>query len=521
MSRGAAWVTLLLVSETVDLSHKVRELPLKPGVYLFKDRFNRIIYVGKARSLRKRVSQYFHPSRRMTADPKTRALIESIRDFDFHVVRSDPEAILLEGRLIKEYRPRYNVSFRDDKRFMLVKVNLNDPYPRFVTTRLRKDDGCRYFGPFVHSSALKSTLDLMRKKFKLRTCRPTLPDEKDFKHCLDHVIRNCSAPCVGKITRAEYLNQIQQACDFLEGKSAEMQGELEAQMKKASEKLDFEKAAQIRDLLSDLRKTTKPQRRFVRDLPTTVIPQQDMKLLGEELELPGPAKTIECFDISNISTVHKVASMVVFRNGRPDRYHYRRYRIKGVKGQDDFASMAEAVRRRYSRILREGGRMPDLIVVDGGKGQLSSALRELEALGQDSQPIIGLAKQREEIFRPGQSDPLVLSHSNAALRLLQRVRDEAHRYANEYHQLLMKRRIAESVLDECPGISERKKVSLLRHFKSVDKVRKASAAELQEVEGIGPKLAGQIVEFFARMKPAKIEEDAQESGDVVYRLKTR
>jgi excinuclease ABC subunit C len=510
------------VSEKPDLSPKVRALPHKPGVYLFKDRFHKVIYVGKARDLHRRVSQYFHPSRRMTADLKTRALVDSIWDLETHVVRSEPESILLEGKLIKEYRPRYNISFRDDKRFLLVKVNLNDPYPRFQLTRNKKEDGCRYFGPFAHSGALRSTLNLMKKLYGLRSCRPVLPDEKDHRHCLDHIIKNCSAPCVGKITRGEYIARIHEACTFLEGKSSTMLQELEDEMMKAAGRLDFEKAASLRNMLQDIRETTAPRRKFVREIPSTVIPEKDLEILRDVLRLPSVPAVIECFDISNISVTHKVASMVAFRNGRPDRANYRRFRITTVEGQDDFASMAEVVGRRYRRLVDEKRALPDLIMVDGGKGQLSSAVRELQALGLAGQPVIGLAKQREEIFRPFSPHPIVLPAESGALRMLQRIRDEAHRFANGYHQLLMKKRMTESVLDECPGVSQAKKKALLQHFGSVDRMRKAAAGDFQVVPGVGEKLALELEGFFARLahKPVSVlGATPSKDGDVVYTLR--
>ncbi len=493
---------------------KVRDLPHKPGVYLFKDRFNRVIYVGKARDLNKRVSQYFHPSRRFQADRKTQALLESIWDLEAHTVKSEPESLLLEGKLIKEYRPRYNISFRDDKKFLLVKVNLNDPFPRFQLTRMRKDDGCRYFGPFAHSGSLRKTLSLLRRKFHLRTCRPAIPGEVDFRHCLQHIIKNCSAPCVNKITRAGYIAKVNEACEFLDGASGEMLAEFKAEMKKAAERLDFERAAEIRNLLSDLKRTTSPTKRFARQFVTTVQPIEDMATLQEALGLPIRPNIIECFDISNISITHKVASMVCFRGGKPDRENYRRYRIKTVEGQDDFASMAEVVRRRYSRVLTEGIRKPNLVVVDGGKGQLSSAKRELDALGLADLPIIGLAKENEEIFRPGESAPLVIDHSSGAIRLLQRIRDEAHRFANGYHQILMKQRVSESLLDDCPGVSENRKRLLLRHFGSIAKLRQATAEEICAIDGIGPKLADTLVDFLAKLKRRvpKLKEDLEDES---------
>lgn len=508
--------------ESPDLSAQVRALPHKPGVYLFKDRFHKVIYVGKARDLHRRVSQYFHPSRRQTADLKTRALIQSIWGLETHVVRSEPESILLEGKLIKEYRPRYNISFRDDKRFLLVKVNLADPFPRFQLTRAKKDDGCRYFGPFAHSGALRSTLNLMKRLYGLRSCRAILPGERDYKHCLDHIIKNCSAPCIAKISRAAYFARVKEACAFLEGKSADMLRELESEMQLAVGRLDFERAAMLRNMLEDIRDTTRPQRRFVRELPGTIIPENDLEALRDALGLATVPAIIECFDISNISTTHKVASMVAFHNGRPDRANYRRFRVKTVQGQDDFASMAEVVGRRYRRLAAERRTMPDLIVVDGGKGQLGAALRELEALGLHQQPLIGLAKQHEEIFRPRSPEPLVLPPESGALRLLQRIRDEAHRFANGYHQLLMKKRMTESVLDECPGVSEAKKKALLAHFGSIDRIRQANEAALREVPGVGQKLARELRAFFSRITAGpEIHSDTSAettSADVTYTL---
>ncbi len=515
--------------EKTDFRVKLRELPHRPGVYLMKDRFDRVIYVGKARDLKKRVTQYFRPSRSMTADPKTRALIESIWDLEWHTVLSEPEALLLEGRLIKEYRPRYNVSFRDDKRFLLVKVDTRDPWPRFRLTRLRVEDGSTYFGPFVHSGALRQTLAFLRKKFGVLTFGKGVPSARELKSSTYQVPLR-----LADLSPEQYRERVSMASDFLEGRSKEMLAELEVEMKAAAERLDFEQAVQIRDMLDDLRKTTAPTRKFTRvSLPSTVNPEEDIRQLQDALGLPTVPRHMECFDISNISSTYIVASMVCFRDGAPDRDSYRRYRITSIQGQNDFASMAEVVRRRYARVLREVGRrsralrvaesadpsggtwvdfsesqegqhaqarrfgaaVPDLIVVDGGRGQLSSACAELQQLGLHAVPIIGLAKEFEEIYRPGVAIPLRLPHSSGALRLLQRIRDEAHRFANSYHQLLLKRRMAESLLDDCPGMSTRRKKALLARFGSVARLRRASLEQLAGVEGIGAKLAVQILGF--------------------------
>lgn len=476
-----------------DLQEKVREIPHRPGVYVIRDRLKRVIYVGKARDLRKRVGSYFTPSRQMRSDPKTRALMESIWDLECHVVRSDAEAVLFEGKLIKEFRPKYNVSFKDDKRFLLVRVHPGDEFPRFVLTRLRREDGARYFGPFAHAGAVRATLNAMKKKFGLRSCHPVVPGEKDYKHCLDHIIKNCSAPCVGRVTREEYLARVRAACDFLDGQNSEMIRQVEEQMRAAADGLDFEKAAQLRNLHSDLTATTKAMTRFTRkSLPTTPTPADDLAALRDALGLPGVLQVIECFDISNISSAHIVASMVRFRAGVPERSGYRKYRIVGTPHQDDFASMAEVVRRRYGRVLREGAPLPDLVIVDGGRGQLSSACGELRRLGLQDVAIIGLAKEFEEIHRPGRALPLRLPEDSGALRLLQRIRDEAHRTANAYHGLLLKKRVLASALDEIPGVAAARKNSLLKRFGSVERLKKITPGEMATVSGISPALARKI-----------------------------
>ncbi len=487
-----------------------------------KDRFGTVIYVGKARDLRKRVNQYFHPSRRMGWDLKFNALVEAICDFDFHVVRSDPEAYLLEGKLIKEFHPRYNVSFRDDKRFLMLKVNLNDPIPNFTFTRFRKDDGARYFGPFSNSGALRNTLALVRRQFNLRGCRAFTPGEADYKHCLYGHLKYCTAPCIGNVTREQYLEQVRAACDFLEGQCAEMKEQLAVEMKKAALAQDYEKAAGLRDLIRDLKETTKKERKFERvpyTLPLSVNPGNDLAELAKVLGLRKPPQRIEGFDISNISGTFAVASLVSFKNGRPDRANYRRFKIKTVEGQDDFASMAEVVFRRYSRLKREmedgslkmgtsvrsktpstisylpSANLPDLILIDGGKGQLSAACEELKKLGLEKIPVIGLAKEFEEIYRTGENKPLRLGLDHPAVKLLQRIRDECHRVANSYNAQLRIKRISESVLDEFPGIGEARKAALLKKFGSVQRLKTATLEQIAAVPGFGGKAAVELKKF--------------------------
>ena len=506
---------------TDHIRTKLSQVPHKPGVYLMKDRFGTVIYVGKARDLRRRVSQYFHPSRRQGWDLKFNALIDAIHDFDVHLVRSEPEALLLEGRLIKEFQPRYNISFRDDKRFLLLKVNLNDPIPRFTLTRLKQDDGARYFGPFAHSAALRGTLAMVRRKFNLRGCRPLHPTEADYKHCLYANLKYCTAPCIGNVAREAYLLQVQAACEFLSGQSAEMEKQLEDEMKKAAAALDFEKAAQLRDALDDLRRTMRKTEKFERlpyKLPLAIDPARDLEDLARALELPAAPKRIEGFDISNISGTFAVASMVSFKEGRPDRSNYRRFKMKTVTGQDDFACMAETIRRRYSRLLKEsksqgtaqeieGGislpeqsttlpaNLPDLILIDGGKGQLNAACAELAKLRLNGVPIIGLAKEFEEIYRPDISEPLRLNHNTGALKLLQRVRDESHRFANTYNAKLRLKKISESILDEFPGIGQQRKAALLKKFGSIQRLRLATLEQIAEIPGFGGKAAAELKAF--------------------------
>ncbi|MGO8763932.1 MAG: excinuclease ABC subunit UvrC [Limisphaerales bacterium] len=575
---------------------KISTLPHKPGIYLMRDRLGTVIYVGKARNLRKRVSQYFQKGRRMGWDLKFNALVEAICDFDFHLVRSEPEALLLEGKLIKEFKPRYNISFRDDKRFLMLKVNLNDPIPNFAFARFKKDDGARYFGPFVNATAARNVVMLARRQFNLRGCRVFTPGENDYKHCLYAHLKYCTAPCVGNVTRDQYLDQVKAACDFLEGQCHEMQEQLAAEMKKAAGAQDFEKAASLRDLLRDLKTTTRRTEKFERipySLPGNAQPQSDLQELATALNLPAPPQRIEAFDISNISGTFAVASMVSFKNGRPDRANYRRFKIKSVEGQDDFASMAEVVRRRYTRILQEnapaqktkkddmgeavpeelqklvdetsrkvkrripvrnfemqsgssphepggpsphpgplpshpmgaereeqanahshseaprqnttgsggqcanpsGNSLPDLILIDGGKGQLGMAVAELKKLGLEKLPVIGLAKEFEEIHLPERDEPLRLGLEHPATKLLQRIRDESHRVANSYNAQLRLKRISESVLDDFPGIGERRKAALLKKFGSVRRLQLATVEQISEVPGFGGKAAEELKRF--------------------------
>jgi excinuclease ABC subunit C len=319
-------------------------------------------------------------------------------------------------------------------------------------------------------------------------------------------LKYCTAPCVGNITREQYLEQVSAACNFLEGQCREMQGQLEAEMKKAAAAHEFEKAADLRDLLRDLQDTWKRTEKFARvpyNLPLAINPANDLVELAKVLDLSAAPVRIEGFDISNISGTFAVASLVSFKNGRPDRANYRRFKIKTVIGQDDFASMAEVVHRRYSRLKREAKPMPDLILVDGGKGQLGMACAELKKLGLEKTPVIGLAKEFEEIYLPEKSLPLRLGLDHPAVKLLQRLRDECHRVANSYNAQLRLKKISESVLDEFPGIGERRKAALLKKFGSVQRLKTATLEQIAAVPGFGGKAAEELKNFLAaRSTPA-------------------
>lgn len=519
----------------------VSKLPLDPGCYLFKDADGKIIYVGKAKSLRRRVSQYFADKEK---DPKTERLVEKISGVEFFVTSSEAEALILENNLIKRHKPKYNIDLKDSKRFASI-VLTDEKFPRLVVTRNRTLKG-KYYGPFVNAEARDNALKVLRKTFQIRTCGK-LPK----RECLKFHIGTCSAPCTGKISEEEYKANLEFAGKYLAGKAEELICALKQEMKTASEKMNFERAAVLRDrisalvMLHDRQKMEREKRQdedvinyiisgekvhlivfsaiggmlaskqefsfglkedFLEEfmaqyyaenpipreiiLPdalseesllalteylentrgdkvTIAVPQKGEKyeMLGlvkknveasllsgeneanalrEALRLEKNPKIIECFDISNIQGTDSVGSMVRFRNGEPDKSEYRRFRIKTVEGADDFASIAEVVRRRYSRLKAEGKEMPDLAVIDGGPGQLRAAVSALQIAGAKL-PVISLAKRFEEIYRPGKSEPIRLDRKDPGLKLLMRIRDEAHRFAVKYHRLLRsKRMIGES-----------------------------------------------------------------------------
>jgi len=509
-----------------QLKEKVRNLPHTPGVYLMKDRFGNVIYVGKAKDLKKRVSTYFQPSRKkMVAQPKVRSMLPLIADLETIDVKSETEALLLEGKLLKEYKPRYNTEFVDDKRFLMVKVDVQNPIPVFRLARNRNDQGSQYFGPFVHATMLRKTLSEMRLKFGilLNDARPEEIQPGVYR-MYDDVRREIYGH-ENIVSVETYRTRVEQACEFLDGKSKEWIVQLEQQMLTYAQEKNFEKAAELRDLISSMRQTLERTRKFSTTVNLRISPEGVMERLKEVLDLPTVPRHIECFDISHTSGAFVVASMVCFKDGKPSRNDYRRFRIKRYVGNDDFRSMEEVVGRRYQRLFREERPMPDLIIIDGGKGQVTSAMRSFLLLEIPPPPMIGLAKKMETIIFPDNRAPLNLPHDDAALFLLQRTRDEAHRFANTFNAELRSKKIRESVLDEFPGLGKVRKKDLMDHFRSIDRLRKATVFEIQAVKGFGGKMAAELFDF---LHPSKSDDakngnlfDEKYADDPIRSIPTR
>jgi excinuclease ABC subunit C len=481
-----------------QIRKKLRELPDAPGCYLMRDARGRIIYVGKAASLRRRVTSYFRDATLRRGSPKLRGLVRSVQDFECLVVRSEAEAVLTEGRLIKEYKPRYNVSFRDDKRFLLLAADGREPLPRFRLCRIRREDGNLYFGPYASAAAVRAALDFVEKTFGIRKCLPRKPDAESYRHCLNDIIRFCSAPCVDRVTPEAYRERFDKACSFLRGERKEELAALESSMQEAAEALQFERAAALRDLLMLLRRAVRDRARVA---PTPEMRREDaaegVKQLQALLGLARPPRRIEGFDISTISGTLAVGSLICFLDGQPQRSRYRRFRIRTVEGNDDPAMIGEVVRRRFERLKAEGREAPDMVLVDGGITQVRAARAVLADLGFGGVAVAGLAKRFEEIRMDDDGPSRRLPRDSKALRVLQRLRDEAHRFALTYHRLLRARRIQESRLDEIPGVGETIRRRLLERFGSVHRLARADRAEVESVPGVGVRLADAVLTHLA------------------------
>ncbi|CAN5743686.1 excinuclease ABC subunit UvrC [soil metagenome] len=599
-----------------QFSERLAVLPAAPGVYIFKNQYRGVLYVGKASSLRSRVRSYFQDSRNL--DHKTRELVEQIVDFE--TIRTDTasEALILENELIKRYLPKYNIMLKDGKSYPYIRIT-NEEWPRVFSTRNIVQDGSRYYGPYTSASSVHTTLDLLKRLFPYRACDIKITEDAP-RACLYYHIGRCLGPCIGVAARSEYARAVEGVALFLEGRGEELVPNMQSDMNRASEALDFEKAARLRDEIKAVQHVLERQKivsgkgydadvlavaqsaggdagvqvAFIRNgkilgseyflmdgsrvdddpaqilasfvgqfyqdaavvprelilqyaLPdaaiveeflserrkgmvNTVVPQRGSKRqlvqmvsksaldnleqnrlrwlsdeqkltaamseLSDALSLQSVPRRIECFDISTLQGTNTVASMVVFVDGKPSKKEYRRFAIKDVEGQDDFASMQEVIRRRFKRAAEEEATkswrtLPDLVIVDGGKGQLNAAVAVLMELGVDV-PITGLAKENEELFLPGQPRSILLPRDSQALYLIQRVRDEAHRFAVSFHRKKRTKTAFKSALDELPGVGPKRKKALIREFGSVKRIREASVEQLAAVDGIGHSLAEQI-----------------------------
>jgi excinuclease ABC subunit C len=597
---------------------QLKALPAKPGIYIFKDKEGRVIYVGKANNLNSRVRSYFGAPSSLSA--KVQRLVLKIRDFEFIVTNSEQEALILECNMIKKYTPHYNINLKDNKTFPYLKININDDWPGVYITRRVQKDGARYFGPFASPGSVRKTLRLIEKIFPFRSCSKQI-EGKDKRPCLDYYIHRCLGPCIGAVEKQEYRDVINEVILFLQGKQEIILRELNAKMKSAALQLHFEKAALLRDQIKAIEAVIEGQRiatklqgekdviglaqnkeqayveifsirnskligqdyfimegtqgespgqiltSFVKqyyasashiprlillqhpvDEPTVLsewlgqqrggrvelqVPQRGAKRklvdtaaenaaqrlaltqakemktevitsglreLKQKLHLPKMPRRIECYDVSNIQGTLAVSSMVVLEKGRPKPAHYRRFRIKTVFGADDYAMIQETLRRRFKRGLTGGSTwalIPDLVLIDGGKGQLNAALELRQELGLDSIPMASLAKENEEVFIPGSPKPVYIAKDCPALHILQRARDEAHRFAISYHRRLRRKEGITSALDYISGIGPRRKKALLKKFGSIEAIKEASLEELSQTEGITLALARKVKDFLS------------------------
>lgn len=582
--------------ETDNIRSVVSTLPDKPGVYQFIDATGTILYVGKARSLRKRVASYFTGNQ----SGKTRVMLSRATDLRHIVVDNESEALLLENSLIKKHQPRYNIMLKDDKTYPWICVK-NEHFPRVFLTRKLIPDGSSYYGPYTSVPAVKTLLELIRHLFQIRTCSLPLTEKSiadgRYKVCLEYHMGNCKAPCVGLIEETEYNLQIERIKEIIKGDLSGVTAYLESMMKQFAAELRYEEAQKIKEKLDQLAKyrsksvvvnssvrnvdvfgcsvdgdsmyvsymkvvsgaivqswsvelkmrmeedresllstaVTEIRHRVSSDSPEIIVPfmpdilidnvkylvpkrgdrhkllelatrnalffrlerekkaaerskesrtERNLEKMKNDLHMPVLPVHIECFDNSNIQGESAVAACVVFRNGRPSNREYRHYNIKTVTGPDDFASMEEVIYRRYRRLLDEEKSLPQLVVIDGGKGQLSSAMKSLEALGLRGKiTVIGIAKRLEEIYFPGDSVPLYLDKNSITLKIIQQLRNEAHRFGINFHRGKRSSVMNRSILDEIPGIGEKTKELLLKEFGSVKKISEASLPELERVAG--------------------------------------
>ena len=463
------------------LSKKAKELPNKPGVYLFKDTNRQIIYIGKALSLKKRVNSYFSGK---AENLKTSNLIKNLSYFEYILANSEAEALLYEAQLIKKHLPKYNILLKDDKAYPLLKLTVAELYPRLIVTRKEKNDGALYFGPYTDVSLLKEALQILRRRFPLRSCS-RMPKQP----CLYYHLKQCLAPCKKGLDIALYSQTVSELILFLKGNHAKLIIKLRKKMKYFSEHKLYEEAAVVRDQIYALSKISKDQKSNVFSNIT-----QDLR---DKLRLKKLPFNVDAFDVSNIFGSHSVGAAVRFRGGLPQKCNYRRFKIKSVDGIDDYAMMREIVLRRYKN-MNEKEFLPDLIIIDGGRGHLNAAQGALQML-EINIPIISIAKEKEEIFFVDRSKPLVLAPHDKSLKFIQRLRDEVHRFAISYHRTLRKKITTSSILKEIKGVGPKKYKELMKHYPSVNEIKKATVKDLGKVPLIDEKTAKAINVFFKKI----------------------
>jgi len=431
-------------SNALPPSEKVKSFPLEPGVYLMKDIAGKVIYIGKAKKLRNRASSYFTVA--AAEDRRTAELVKHIADIDYIVTGSEVEALLTESRLVKDIQPRFNSDLKDDKSFPYLQIRIREEFPRIEFTRKPRKRGVKLYGPFTSARSLRAAIQVLQRIFQFRTCSLDIKSKDErwrwFRPCLLHSIRQCTAPCNMRVSREEYRKQVKKLCMVLDGKKDRLVKRMERQMKEASVAMEYEKAARIRDEIGALQKL---ELRGSTDSDVQphvfhIDPRKGLVGLKKVLGLAKMPRSIEGVDIAHLSGDDTVASYVSFLDGLAFKQGYRRFKIKTVIGVDDFASIREVISRRFRDAAEDESIFPDILLIDGGKGQLNAALDVFQVLGVQPPCMISLAKREEEIFRPGEAEPIKLSRHSHALRLLQSVRDEAHRFAQHYHHTLRRKK---------------------------------------------------------------------------------
>lgn len=496
------------------IQEELKNLPEGPGVYLHHNAEGEIIYIGKARNLKNRVSQYFQTGRDRSV--KIRMMVSHIAYFEYILTETENDALLLENRLIKKYMPRYNTMLKDGKTYPYIKLTVGEDFPRLIKVRNVHRDKHKYYGPYPHAVIVNEIIDLLNAAYHLRTCNRKLPEDiGKARPCLNHHIQRCDAPCDGLITKEEYADRVTQVRKYLNGDSAEIIQYLKERMEDAASRMEYERAGEWKELMNAARKI---KTELSRRKDWKILEQNEEKIRSEEVQTKGAveelsqilgipyAERMESYDISNTSGSESVGSMVVYVDGRPKKSDYRKFRIRTVEGPDDYASMAEVLRRRLSH-TGDGGSfdtMPDLILIDGGKGQVNAVLEvigELAAEGREyltKIPVCGMVKDDRHRTRGMMyhSEEYIMDRSSEAFKLLTRIQDETHRFAIEYHRKLHTKGQIHSILDDIDGIGPKRRNALIRHFKSLDKVKAASIEELCEVPGMNRKAARSIKDFF-------------------------